>query len=129
MNDLFEGNVNLFDEQEAESQPQATATTKRKLNPKNDKDARELMTLLQIKAMSDLYKNDPLVRQDMDAQAAKEAAKALQQAKESNVKRDALGNVSGINHSVVTGVHATVKNQVELAKALQAETYKRHGIQ
>src|SRR3546814_3642461 len=74
----------LFDEQEAESQPQATATTKRKLNPKNDKDARELMTLLQVKAMSDLYKNDPLVRQDMDAQAAKEAAKALQQAKESN---------------------------------------------
>src|SRR3546814_18342471 len=84
MNDLVEGNVNLFDEQEAESQPQATATTKRKLNPKNDKDARELMTLLQIKAMSDLYKNDPLVRQDMDAQAAKEAAKDLQQAKESN---------------------------------------------
>lgn len=124
MNDLFEGNTNIFEDTDTD-----TPTPSRKLNMGKDKDVKEFMTLLKAKAINDLYKSDPLVRQGIDAQLALDAVRAIKQAKESNVKRDALGNVSGVAHSVVSGAHATVKNQRELALAIQAETYKRYGVE
>jgi hypothetical protein len=113
MNNLFEGNANLFDSEDVENSetPQAPS---RKLNMGNDRDRAELIRQLKAQAIKDLYKSDPIVRQGINAQIATEAAKA--------------GNVTGVNHSVVSGIHATVKNQKELAKALRADINKRYGI-
>jgi predicted class III extradiol MEMO1 family dioxygenase len=127
MNNLFEGNANLFDSEDVENSetPQAPS---RKLNMGNDRDRAELIRQLKAQAIKDLYKSDPIVRQGINAQIATEAAKALNQTKSSNVKHDEAGNVTGVNHSVVSGIHATVKNQKELAKALRADINKRYGI-
>lgn len=130
MNNIFEGNANLFDSEDVENTDthQVPQAPPRKLNMGNDKDRAELMKQLKTQAIKDLYKSDPTIRQGIDAQIAMEAAKALSKDQSSNVKRDGAGNVTGVNHSVVSGIHATVKNQKELAKALRADINKRYGI-
>lgn len=130
MNNLFEGNANLFDSEGVDNTDthQAPKTPPRNLNMGNDKDRAELMRQLKTQAIKDLYKSDPAIRQGIDAQIAMEAAKALSKAQSSNVKRDEAGNVAGVNYSVVSGIHATTNNQKELAKALRADINKRYGI-
>ncbi|HEY9130367.1 MAG TPA: hypothetical protein VIM98_01315 [Dyella sp.] len=86
----------------------------RKFNMGNDKDRYEYFQLLKLKALVD----------NPDAVAKPIKVKE----KESNIIKDEQGNYSGLKHSVINGIHATVKNQADLLKALRADTYKRHGI-
>lgn len=65
-----------------------------------------------------LYKNDPLIRQSLNAQMNKQTSKA----KPSIVTRDERGKVTGVEGgSVLSGRHATVKAQTELWNALMEE--------
>jgi|SRR5690348_15494221 len=127
MNDLFEGNASLADS-DAQETLDAPKAPPRKLNLGNDKDRAEYFKQLKNKAIKNLYKNDPLVRQGIDAQLAVEAAKTSSSAKNDNVKYDESGKVTGVSNSVVSGVHATSKNQIALMQALRADINKRYGI-
>lgn len=78
----------------------------------------ELWEQAKADTLVSLYKNDPLIRQSLDAQMNRETPKA----KPSIVLRDEQGRVTGVEGgSVLSGRHATVKAQTELWNALMEE--------
>jgi hypothetical protein len=119
MEDFWKDPENIFSansKEEAEPTPthQETKIPPRKFNMGNDKDRYEYYQLLKLKALVD----------NPDAIAKPIKVKE----KESNILKDDAGNYSGVKHSVINGIHATVKNQADLLKALRMDAYKRHGI-
>lgn len=119
MEDFWKDPENIFaanskDEARTESAPEESKTPPRKFNLGNDKDRYEYYQLLKLKTLME----------NPDAIAKPTKVKE----KESNILKDEQGNYSGVKHSVINGIHATVKNQADLLKALRADAYKRHGI-
>lgn len=101
----------------------------RKLNMGNDKDRMEVFRALGAKALTDLYRDDPLVREGIDAQLAMERATKAQPKESANILRNEQGYVSGVSKSVATGIHATTKNQVDLLRAIRADVNKIYGVE
>lgn len=119
MEDFWKDPENIFaanskEEADPTFAHQESKTPPRKFNMGNDKDRYEYYQLLKIKALVD----------NPDAIAKPIKVKE----KESNILKDEQGNYSGVKHSVINGIHATIKNQADLLKALRADAYKRHGI-
>jgi hypothetical protein len=86
----------------------------RKFNMNDDKDRNELIQLLKLKALVE--------HPDAIAKVVEPKAHV------SNIVRDDKGNVAGTKNSVMSGIHATAKNQADLFKALKADAQKRYGI-
>ena len=82
----------------------------------SSKDALAQWKASKQKVRDELYKADPLVRQLTDLDKVYNSS--TQQAKQSIVQRDALGNITGTTKSVLTG--ATQKEQAELMVAIRA---------
>lgn len=82
----------------------------------SSKDALAQWKASKQKVRDELYKNDPIVRQLTDLDNVYNASN--QQAKQSIVKRDELGNITGTTKSVLTG--STQKEQAELMAAIRA---------
>lgn len=122
MNDLN----NDFEETNEDQEETITILPTRKLNLGNDRDRKEYLEQLRAKVIADLYKNDPLIRQSLDAQLTGMDGKA--RGSTSVVQYGENGNVSGVDKSVIRGTHATTKNQTDLIKALKADAYKRYGV-
>ena len=119
-NDFWKNPKNLFDvDNEAkpspDQAPQKPKTPPYKFNMGKDKDRNELWQLLKIKAL-------------VDSPNALSKSEGSNNMNNSNVLSDEKGNFLGVKHSVVKGVHATVKNQTALLKALRQDAYNRHGI-
>ncbi len=74
-----------------------------------------------------LYKNDPYIREGIDAQIAVEASRHTK-TKPSNIQYDEQGNIESIKASVVSGIKATEANQIELMKAIKDNIYKKYGV-
>lgn len=110
--------VNLFDVDNAPvtftPEVQEPVTPPRKWNLGNSNDRNELYQLLKIKALVD---NPNAIAKDV-----------ARKVRESIVQRNEQGVVSGTKHSLMTGLHATAKNQTDMFKALRADAYKRYGI-
>jgi hypothetical protein len=111
---------------ERSDQIEAPQEPPRKLNLGNDKDRAEYWNQLRVKAITELYKGDPLVRAGLEAQAANEAIPSRKTPE--NVVRDEAGNVTGVAKSVMSGTHATDARLKELMKAIRADVNKRYGI-
>lgn len=82
----------------------------------SSKDATALWKATKQKVAEDLYQADPLVRQLIDVDNAYRGF--AQQPKQSVVKRDEFGNVTGTTKSMLTG--ASQKEQAELMAAIRA---------
>ncbi len=88
----------------------------------------ELMRELREKSTRELYRNDPIVRESLDVQAAFNAGKSATNTKSSNLNYDEYGNLAGIKNSVVSGVNATCSNQTDLMRAIKANLLKNYGL-
>lgn len=95
--------------------PQEAKAPPRKLNTGNDKDRAELWNLYKARAL--LNHPEAFV------------TPYTPPPKESNVLRDSAGNYAGVKHSVMSGIHATVKNQTDLLRALKARVKARYGVE
>lgn len=82
----------------------------------SSKDATALWKATKQKVAEDLYQADPLVRQLIDVDNSYKGF--AQQPKQSVVKRDEFGNVTGTTKSMLTG--ASQKEQAELMAAIRA---------
>lgn len=113
---------------DAPRQAQTSNTSTKRTSVMNDpKGAIELMRELREETIRKLYKNDPVIREGLDAQMAIEASRAVKP-KESNFTYDEQGNLSGVKSSVVSGVNATVRNQTELMREIKNNIYKKYGV-
>lgn len=88
----------------------------------------KLMRELREKSTRELYRNDPIVRESLDVQAAFNAGKSTTNTKSSNLNYDEHGNLAGIKSSVVSGVNATCSNQTDLMRAIKANLLKNYGL-
>jgi len=88
----------------------------RKFSLSNPKDVKDSWELAKEKAITGLYKDDPLIRASLDAQMNGSATKP----KASIVLRDEQGYVVGVEGgSVLTGKNATNRAEKELWNALK----------
>lgn len=107
--------------------PIPTQNTERKSVMHDPKGAIELMRQLKEDNIKKLYKNDPYIREGIDAQIAIEASRHTK-VKPSNIQYDEQGNIESIKASVVSGIKATEANQIELMKAIKENIHKKYGV-
>ncbi|WP_037037072.1 hypothetical protein [Pseudomonas sp. BAY1663] len=107
--------------------PMPTQKAERKSVMHDPKGAIELMRQLKEDNIKKLYKNDPYIREGIDAQLAVQAARHTK-TKPSNIQYNEQGNIESIKSSVVSGIHATEANQMELMQAIKDNIYKKYGV-
>lgn len=138
-NDLFElsqetgrsiEEVMQFAQQSGWNYSETTQSTKRLRGLDNASDAYSMMKQVKEQTLASLYKNDPLIRESLNAQAAIEQARYSQATtKPNNLIHDEQGNFKGIKQSVISGTHATGKHQTDVMRAIKADIYKRFGVE
>lgn len=95
------------------------SSSERKFSLSNPKDVKDSWELAKEKAVTGLYKDDPLIRASLDAQMNTPPPKA----KSSVVLRDAQGKVVGVEGgSVLSGKNANSRSEKELWNALMEQT-------
>lgn len=100
----------------------------RKMNLRNDKDAKSMMDEARRKVIASLYDSDALVRNSLLAQVSLERAEAAKKGRETVAITSDQGHVVGLSKPVLTGVHATTKNQVDLMRAINASVRKSYSV-
>ncbi len=116
--------------QEGWNYSETTEPAKRLRGLDNAGDALAMMKQAREQTLANLYKNDPIVRESLNAQAAIEQAFYSQSTdKANNLVYDELGNFKGIKQSVISGSRATDKNQADMMRAIKADIYKRFGVE
>ncbi|MBN6712588.1 hypothetical protein [Pseudomonas capsici] len=96
----------------------------------NPKDAVAMMKQIKEQTLQRLYKNDPFIREGINAQAAIETARQTRNnSTPTNNIYDENGNFQGVNKSIISGPAATGKNQADAMKAIKANIYKRLGVE
>ncbi|EJM17651.1 hypothetical protein PMI22_03421 [Pseudomonas sp. GM21] len=109
---------------------ETTEPAKRLRGLDNTADALAMMKQAREQTLANLYKNDPIVRESLNAQAAIEQAFYSQSNdKPSNLIYDGQGNFKGIKQSIISGTQATDKNQADMMRAIKADIYKRFGVE
>lgn len=132
MDDLFdqEQPFDEYEEYEQEEAPTPPVSAPKRRGLDSSKDALAMYKELQEATIKGLYRDDPLIREGLNAQVASELMKqAAAVKKASNLNYDAQGNLTGVSKSVMGGVHATDKNRKDLLKAIQADIYKKLGVE
>lgn len=127
MSDLFDDNSSELFNAEVSRIPVENVLPK-KLNPGNDKDRMEMFREAGRKAVETLYESDPIVRDALRAQVSLDRVKGVRDQKSSLVITDDRGDVIGLTKPVLTGVHATGKNQLDLMRKIKAGIYKHYSI-
>lgn len=107
--------------------PMPTQKAERKSVMHDPKGAIELMRQLKEDNIKKLYKHDPYIREGIDAQLAIEASRPTK-AKPSNIQYNEQGTIESIKSSVVSGIHATEANQMELMRAIKDNIYRKYGV-
>ncbi|SDZ28675.1 hypothetical protein [Pseudomonas sp. NFIX28] len=108
---------------------EATEPAKRLRGLDNAADAYTMMKQVKEQTLSNLYQNDPLIRESINAHSAIEQARTSQEtSKPTNLIYDEHGNFKGLKKSVINGIHATGKHQTDAMKAIKADIYKRFGV-
>lgn len=100
----------------------------KKMNLRNDKDAKAMLDEARRKAITSLYNSDTLVRDSLLAQVSLERAEAAKKSSETVAITSDQGHVVGLSKPVLTGVHATTKNQVDLIRAITASVRKNYSV-
>ncbi|GFM77537.1 hypothetical protein PSCICO_37990 [Pseudomonas cichorii] len=96
----------------------------------NSKDAVAMMKQIKEQTLQRLYRDDPFIREGINAQAAIEAARQTRKNTEPNNNiYDENGHFQGVNKSIISGPAATGKNQADAMKAIKANIYKRLGAE
>jgi hypothetical protein len=109
---------------------ETTEEPKRLRGLDNANDAQAMMKQAREQTLANLYKNDPLIRESLNAQAAIEQAFYSQTPdKQGNLVYDGQGNFKGIKESVISGSRATDRNQADMMRAIKADIYKRFGVE
>ncbi|AJO77727.1 hypothetical protein [Pseudomonas sp. MRSN 12121] len=111
------------------SYSETTDPAKRLRGLDNAADAYIMMKQVKEQTISNLYQNDPLIRESINAHSAIEKVHSSQETnKPTNLIYDEHGNFKGLKKSVIDGIHATGKHQTDAMKAIKADIYKRLGV-
>jgi len=117
---------NLFEEPSNES---VNPTPPRKLNMGDDKDRKLMWQEAREEALKKLYRNDPLIREELNAMAALAQQQDASSKKDSIIEYDEQGNIAGFKRPIVNGAYATTRNQTEVMRAIRKQVHKAYGIE
>lgn len=103
----------VFEESQDTTPVDQQADTGKPLTPE------ERMAMLRHKVVEDLYKNDPAIKEGINAQLAVERSRGVAPAKESPFEYDASGNLLGVKGKA---------SPTELMQEIKKNTERKLGV-
>lgn len=118
--------TNVFEEQEPATSEEQEPVTPEEQKPVNMKDLspEEQMKKIKQETLERLYKNDPVIREGIDAQLAIEASRGKAQPKETPFMYDLEGNLIGVKQEYKHKVKPE-----ELMKEIKKNSMRKFGGQ